>query len=183
METWKSFAANSVTHSAAHYLMAIQELREKPGYARISDVARRLNITKGSASAEIKGLRQRGLIAEDENRFLLLTETGAKLARQIVQSRRTLQFFLTKILRVEPDQALIDACKIEHLVSENTVAKLLELVQFLRSDHRTAKAFLRELHHFHFECPSADSCLSLGADCCLGGDPGSGGTGHDHHLE
>lgn len=183
METWKSFAANSVTHSAAHYLMAIQELREKPGYARISDVARRLSITKGSASAEIKGLKQRGLIAEDENRFLLLTDLGAKIARQILQSRRTLHFFLANILRVEADQALIDACKIEHLLSENTVAKLLELVQFLRSDNSAAKNFLRELHAFHFECPSSDSCSSLGEDCCLGGEPGCHGAAHDHDLE
>ncbi len=170
METWKSFAANSVTHSAAHYLMAIEELREKSGYARISDVARHLNITKGSASTEIKGLKNRGLVAEDENRFVLLTDIGTKLVKQIVQSRRTLQYFLTKILRVEPEQAKIDACKIEHLLSEETATRLLCLVQYLRSEKPPADEFLKNFHQYHFECPSADSCVSLGDSCCLGGE-------------
>lgn len=170
METWKSFATNEVTHSAAHYLMAIAELREKPGYARVSDVARHLGITKGSTSTEIKGLKARGLVAEDENRFLLLTEVGKRIVRQIVQSHRTLQYFLAKILRVEPEQAKIDACKIEHLLSESTTSKLLQLVQLLRSDSPAAKAFQQELDRFHFECKSNESCSALGDDCCLGSD-------------
>ncbi len=181
METWKSFAAHSVTHSAAHYLMAIQELREKTGYARISDVARHLNITKGSASTEIKGLKQRGFVSEDENRFLLLTDTGTKTVKQIVQARRTLQFFLAKVLLVSKEQAHIDACKIEHLLSEETTSRLFTMIQFLRSGAPEAAAFRKALHQYHFECPSTESCLSLGEDCCLGGEEDCPGT-HRHEV-
>ena len=70
MDIWKQFEENGLTHSAAHHLLAVIELREKRGYARVTDVARLLNITTGSASTNLKILRQKNLIIEDENRFL-----------------------------------------------------------------------------------------------------------------
>ena len=48
MDAWKEFDQNVVSHSAAHHLMAVDDLVQRLGYARVSDVARRLSITRGS---------------------------------------------------------------------------------------------------------------------------------------
>jgi len=81
METWKAFEQNPITHSAAHHLVTIAELLEEYGYARVSDVARSLHITRGSASITLKNLKARGLVTEDDRRFLGLSDEGMEIAR------------------------------------------------------------------------------------------------------
>jgi DtxR family transcriptional regulator, Mn-dependent transcriptional regulator len=129
MDVWKEFGENIITHSGAHHLLAILELTNKRGYARVSDVAKSLHITTGSASTNLKGLKQRGFVTEDENKFLVLSEEGRMLAEGILARRGILQSFFVDVLGVSPEQAEVDACKTEHLLSKETTAKMLEFAQ------------------------------------------------------
>jgi len=124
MDVWKQFEENAITHSAAHHLLAILELRQKRGYARVTDVAKHLNITTGSASTNLKSLKARGLIIEDENRFLTLSEEGEALAKAVVMRKDVFYRFLVEVIGVSEEQAEIDACKTEHLISVETARKL-----------------------------------------------------------
>ena len=94
MEVWKEFSENPITHSAAHHLITIRELTEERGYARVTDVAKHLNITTGSASTNLKSLKQKGLVVEDENRFIKLSDEGGKLASAILNRRDIFTRFL-----------------------------------------------------------------------------------------
>lgn len=127
--TWKKFEENEITHSAAHHLMAVHELKEQQGYARVVDVARKLNITSGSASTNLKSLKTKGLILEDDNRFLDLSEEGLALAELVLRRKKVLVEFLENVLKVSADQAEIDACKTEHLISLETTRKLEKFVK------------------------------------------------------
>lgn len=127
-DVWKQFEENSLTHSAAHHLLAIRELKNNRGYARVTDVAKHLNITTGSASTNLKGLKTRGLIVEDENRFLNLSKEGEALAEAVVARKNIFYTLLVDILKVNPGQAEIDACKTEHLISAETAKKLKEYI-------------------------------------------------------
>ena len=124
MEVWKQFEENGLTHSAAHHLLAIIELKEKRGYARVTDVARCLHITTGSASTNLKILRQKKLVIEDDNRFLSLSEEGEQLAKFVLARKGLFLRFFREILGVSEEQADIDSCKIEHLVGAETTQKL-----------------------------------------------------------
>jgi Mn-dependent DtxR family transcriptional regulator len=132
-DVWKQFEENKITHSAAHHLTAVKELRESRGYARVTDVARLLNITTGSASTNLKNLKSKGFITEDENRFLELTEEGLQLAQAVLTRKEIFFRFLVDVLNVNNDQAEIDACKTEHLISAETAAKLEKFVQQYKS--------------------------------------------------
>lgn len=136
-DVWKQFEENNITHSAAHHLLAIMELKEKRGYARVTDVAKQLNITTGSASTNLKSLKSKGLILEDENRFLTLSDEGETLAKAVIARKRVFERFLVDVLRVSPEQAEIDACKTEHLISGETARKLQK---FMDEFQRSAKA-------------------------------------------
>jgi DtxR family Mn-dependent transcriptional regulator len=129
MDIWKKFEENNITHSAAHHLLAILELREKRGYARVTDVARELNITTGSASINLKSLKAKNLIIEDENKFLALSEEGEAVAKAVLMRKKLLFNFLANILKVKPEQAEIDSCKTEHLISAETAKKLQEFIE------------------------------------------------------
>lgn len=127
-DIWKQFEENNITHSAAHHLLAILELRTSRGYARVTDVARHLNITTGSASTNLKSLKTKGLIVEDDNRFLNLSPEGDALAKAVIARKNIFEKFLTEVLDVSAEQAEIDACKTEHLISAETAKKLEQFV-------------------------------------------------------
>ena len=80
-EVWRAYEENELSHSAAHHLMAIHQLRKEHGYARVSDIAKHLSITKGSVSTAMKHLKERGYVQEDPNRFLELTERGLEVVQ------------------------------------------------------------------------------------------------------
>ena len=124
MDVWKEFHENEITHSGAHHLLAILELIQTRGYARVSDVAKCLHITTGSASTNLKSLKQKGYVDEDDNKFLLLTSEGRALSEAILSRRKVLKSFLVEILGVTEAQAEIDACKTEHLFSAETTLKM-----------------------------------------------------------
>ncbi len=126
VEVWKEFHENEITHSAAHHLLAIQELIGKRGYARVTDVAKFLDITTGSASTNLKGLKQKGFVAEDDNRFISLSPEGERLAVAILSRRKILEEFFIKVLGVDAHIAGVDACKTEHLLSPETTSRMAE---------------------------------------------------------
>jgi Mn-dependent DtxR family transcriptional regulator len=167
-ETWKAFEDNPLTHSAAHYLMTILALHEEQGYARLTDIAHELNITRGSCSISLKALKAKGLVTEDDNKHLLLTESGNSLAQVVRMNDALLQTLLTQVLSVDPEQAEIDACKMEHLLSIETSLKLCDLVRFVESGHPAVRAFLdafdtfRQGHH-----QRAQECKHCGDHCAF----------------
>jgi Mn-dependent DtxR family transcriptional regulator len=167
-ETWKAFDENPLTHSAAHYLMTILALREEQGYARLTDVARELGITRGSCSISLKALKAKGLVAEDENKFLLLTDAGNSLAQVVRMNDALLQTFLTRLLKVAPGQAEIDACKMEHLLSIETSLNLCDMVRFLESGHPAVDTFLDAFDTYRrTHRQRAQECKHCGDHCAF----------------
>lgn len=135
MDVWKEFEDNGITHSQAHHLLAVMELRDTRGYARVTDVARHLNITTGSASTNLKSLTAKGLILKDDNGFLELSEEGDRLSKLVLRRKKVLESFFIDVLKVTKEQGEIDACKTEHLISIETTHKLEQFVQnMIRKD-------------------------------------------------
>lgn len=132
-EVWKAFEQNPLTHSGAHYLMTIHELLEEQGYARLTDIAERMDITPGSCFNALRVLKRKGYIHEDERKFLRLSPTGMQLVQQVERNDYLLGFFFCNILGVSPRQAEIDACKIEHLLSEETSHRLANFMNMVES--------------------------------------------------
>ena len=141
---WKEYDSNEITHSVAHHLAAIQQLIHQLGYARVSDVARALEITRGSASLTLKALREKGYVLEDQNKFLRLSEEGSLIVEMVLAKRAIVRKFLRDVLLLDERQAEIDACKVEHLLSAKTGEQLLYFVQYLLSDDPVARQFLTE---------------------------------------
>lgn len=161
MEIWKEFEANELTHSSAHYLMAIYHLLNEQGYARSSDVAKHLGIARSSASMGIRMLIDKKYLREDGNKFLRLTPLGKQLAEEIIGKKVVLKRFFQDILKVKPHQAEVDTCKIEHLISSETGASLLAFLQFMSSKEPLVKKVLDKFWELKKAC---ESCPGI-ADC------------------
>ena len=156
---WKEFEDNQITHSAAHYLMTIRALLDDNGYARVTDIAKRLNITRGSCSISLKPLKKRGLVVEDENKFLKLSDEGLRLAELIERNDQLLELLFIDLLGVSQEQAEIDACKIEHLLSIESSVALGNFIDCWKANGPGVDAFKKELAHFSTTCEhNVDSC-------------------------
>ena len=142
--TWKEFQANEVSHSMAHYLVTLRDLHASQGYARVTDIADELGVTKSTVSVQIRHLKEREYVTEDKARHLSLTDAGQAVARQVIYNRTALIRFMNKVLGVEADQAEVDACKIEHLLSPATGHKLLGLVHLLLADTPSTRGLLEK---------------------------------------
>lgn len=127
IKVWKEFNNNMLTHSAAHYLMAIHELVRDQGYARLVDIAKKLDISKGSLSVSLKPLVEKELILEDENKHFWLSDTGKQFAESVEFNREVLSTFFEKKLKVSPTTAMVNACKIEHLLDTEITKKIAKL--------------------------------------------------------
>ena len=149
METWKEFDANEVTHSVAHHLVAIFEVgREYGGWARVSDIARQLGITRGSVSINLRNIKARGLVVEDGHRQVKLSEQGLKIAQAIMAKKNAVKAFLRDVIHVPETQAEIDSCKVEHLISQSTGENLFCFIEFLTSDDPAARQALSRFRKF-----------------------------------
>ena len=114
---------NELTHSMAHYLLTIHKLKENKGYARVTDIANDMGLTKGSVSTALNNLKKRDLVVEDDSKFLSLSNDGHEQVHSILSARTLLYYFLKDILKVDDDTAHQDSCLMEHLVSEETREK------------------------------------------------------------
>ena len=166
METWKEFEASEVTHSVAHHLLAIHELgRNYGGWARVSDIARQLDITRGSVSINLRSIKKRGLVLEDDHRQVKLSPEGLRIVRGLLAKKAALAAFLQQVLGVAPAQADVDSCKIEHLLSDATAERLIQFLRFLLSDDRAAVAAMMKFRQFGQDCPDPDTCPVCDGEC------------------
>jgi Mn-dependent DtxR family transcriptional regulator len=155
---WREFEKNELTHSAAHYLMAIDSLREDLGYARVTDVAEKLEVSRGAASMFITQLKKRGWVKEDPNRFLLLSDKGEAVVNLVEHNFRIVSRFFTDFLKVEKDTAFADACKIEHLLSLETGKRLLGLMHFLEANAKLRGQMDGFLESGKSQCEDIEGC-------------------------
>ena len=124
--------STNLSHAMVHYLLTIHKLKEDRGYARVTDIAKNLNLTKGSVSTAINNLKKKGLVQEEkDSKFLLLTETGHEEVHQILSSRTLLYYFLKDFVGVKSEIAEKDACLMEHLMSPETNVKFFQFMKDL----------------------------------------------------
>lgn len=121
-----------LSHSMVHYLLTIHKLREQRGYARVTDIAKDLGLTKGSVSTALNNLKKKNLVREeDDTKFLLLTSDGHDEVHRILSSRTLLFYFLRDFVGVEENIAERDSCQMEHLMSPETSQKFFEFMKTL----------------------------------------------------
>lgn len=109
--------------SGEMYLETILVLSERMPHVRSIDVCEEMGYSKPSVSRAMSILRNNGYVIMDDNGFLHLTETGMEVATKIYDRHNTLSAFLTSI-GVEETTAADDACRIEHVISDDTMAAI-----------------------------------------------------------
>lgn len=106
--------------SGEMYLETIYVLSQKQQNVRSIDVAEEMGFSKPSVSRGVSILKQQGYLTVDGNGFLELTDSGMDLAKKIYERHTILTEALVR-LGVNPEIAQQDACKMEHIISDETL--------------------------------------------------------------
>ena len=114
--------------SAEMYLETIYVLSKKTGFVRSIDVAEYMGYSKPSVSRAVGLLKKGGYLTMEKDGYLTLTDKGRDTANGIFERHTLLTNFLRSI-GVDEDVASKDACKIEHVISEETIAAIKKYIE------------------------------------------------------
>jgi Mn-dependent DtxR family transcriptional regulator len=109
--------------SGEMYLETILVLSERMPHVRSIDVCEEMGYSKPSVSRAMSILRNNGYVIMDDSGYLHLTDSGMEVATKIYDRHNTLSAFLTWI-GVDEETATDDACRIEHVISDETMAAI-----------------------------------------------------------
>ena len=108
-----------LNESAQMYLETIYRLSKTQSGVRSVDVAEALGYSRPSVSRAVGLLKQAEHLSMDENGLLLLTQSGLEIARKVYERHTVLTEALVA-LGVDRQTAAEDACRIEHVISDET---------------------------------------------------------------
>ena len=112
-----------ILESAEDYLEMILVLKKKKGTVHSIDIAREMNFSKPSVSIAMKKLREDNLVEINEHREIDLTPAGREIAEKIYERHVVISEILMQ-LGVEETTAVKEACRIEHVISQDSFEKL-----------------------------------------------------------
>jgi len=120
---------NQKTASTEDYLEMIYELSIQDKNFKSVDIANKMNISRASVSEALKKLSDKGYIIYEKYKQAQLTEKGLEVAKTIYEKHQVLCSFFKKYLNLSEEEASINACRIEHVITENAFIKIKKIMK------------------------------------------------------
>jgi DtxR family Mn-dependent transcriptional regulator len=134
--------ADALTESMENYLETILALEEDHKVARAKEIADRLKIQRGSVTGGLKTLAEKGLINYEPYSYITLTPEGKRIAREVARRHTVLKDFLEGILRVDPEAAEENACRMEHAIDGIVLERLIRFIEYIHACPRAGDQWL-----------------------------------------
>ena len=134
--------AQSRSESTEDHLERIQELVDQKGYARVSDIASSLRLSRSAVSNMVRRLARRGYVNYERYRGFTLTAEGRAVANHIKVRHETLASLL-RLLGLSRQTVDEEVEVIEHHLRPETLRVFSKLVSFWESQPDHLEAFLK----------------------------------------
>lgn len=118
-----------LTSSLEDYLEIICNHIDSNEIIRAIDISKELSISRASVTEALKKLEAKGYINYSRYNTISLTEAGKSIAKNIVSKHTTLQLFFEKVLGLPQNEASINACKIEHVITDNAFQSISDYIK------------------------------------------------------
>lgn len=112
------------SESVEEYVEGIFRLQKEVDRVSTGEVATYMCVSAGSASTMVKKLAELGLVQHAPYQGIRLTELGEKVAKQLTRAHRILEVFLVDHLELPWNDVHELACKLEHYISEDVIARI-----------------------------------------------------------
>ena len=135
-----------LTESLEDYLEAIAELIEVEGHAHAKEIAAKLNVKMPSVTGALRQLEKMGCIVYNTHYPVQLTEKGRLIAEDVIHHHGVLKKFFSEILGLPLEKASETACRLEHLIDCDTIARFVLFSEAIgkRTDARALQTYLTE---------------------------------------
>lgn len=148
-----------LTESMENYLETILALEETHKVARAKEIAERLEIKRGSVTGGLKTLAEKGLINYEPYSYITLTPQGKRIAREVARRHAVLRDFLLNVLRVDPQAADENACRMEHAIDNTVMERLVCFIEYIHTCPRAGDQWLDAFVEFcASNSPSEHKC-------------------------
>lgn len=117
-------ADKRLTAGLEDYLEAIFVAASEKKSVKGIDIAKMLNISRASVSEALSKLVSKGLITYESYGAVSFTTTGLSEAQKVYNTHNTLKSFFQTVLNISPEEASNNACKIEHIISDNILCEI-----------------------------------------------------------
>ena len=118
-----------LTASLEDYLEVICNYTNNGSQVRAIDISKDLGISRASVSEALKKLSSKGYVNHSRYDTITLTEAGRDVAQKIISKHNVLQNFFESVLGLPQEEASENACKIEHIITENAFRKIAEYIE------------------------------------------------------
>jgi len=115
----------SSSESMEMYLETVYVLENNHGHAHSVDIAKKLGVSKPSVSKAMRYLKDKGFINKESYGSITLTDKGREVSSTIYNRHKLLTSFLEHSLKLTPEQAVVNACKMEHVI-DKTMTEAIE---------------------------------------------------------
>lgn len=116
------------TGNREDYLISILRLTEGERSTKTTELANFMGISPASVSEMLKILAKEGLVKYEKYKGVALTEEGLNYARQVRKKHHVMERFLMDYLNVDRETAHKEACKMEHVISDDSMVKMCHIV-------------------------------------------------------
>jgi DtxR family transcriptional regulator, Mn-dependent transcriptional regulator len=118
-----------VNESTEMYLETLYLLQKTHGHAHVVDIAKKLDITMPSVSKAMRKLEEMGLIHMETYGPVTLTKEGEMFSKRINRKHKLISDFLLKTLGVSREEAEENACRMEHIITDDLMDSIQEFLE------------------------------------------------------
>ena len=136
---------NKLTQSQEDYLETIYVETQKNGFAKVTDIAKILDVKKASVTGALSSLKEKGLINYAPYCPITLTKEGIKTAEKILLRHEVMTNFFKNILHLSQEEAAQNACRMEHIMSEEMFKRIHTFSHFIQDYSKENKDFEKRI--------------------------------------
>ncbi|MHC5076862.1 MAG: metal-dependent transcriptional regulator [Planctomycetota bacterium] len=134
--------------SLEDYIEAIYNLADETGFARSTDIARNLGVSKASVTGALRALSDKGLANYEPYGRISLTEHGVSTASEVARKHDILRSFFVDVLGIDTNVAQKAACKSEHALGSEVISRLLSFIEFVTANNKNGYDLKTEFQKF-----------------------------------
>lgn len=118
-----------LSENIEEYLEVLYKFGNKKNYVSTTTISKNLNIAPGSVTQMLKKLEDLGYINYIPYKGANLSDVGFKIAQKITRKHRILEKFLTDVLKIKPENVHIQACDMEHSLSDEAERAMCHILE------------------------------------------------------
>lgn len=149
---------NKLSSTMEDYLETIFFLKKENGFARVGEIADKLEVKSSTVNSALKQLAEKKLVIHERYGYVGLTDKGGLIAAEVQKKHDILYRFLTEFLMLNPKKAEKEACCIEHSISQETFIRLTKFFKFLEMGFTDRKPKILQLFEEYLKTGKRRKC-------------------------